>query len=740
MAISFVSNALGGTTTTTSFSITLPTTQAGDILILEFAHRGTGDGTIAGTSVSTGGLTWALKRDQPFNSSTFSGKTYWTRATGDHSGQTVTGASLTNSCAAIVTIYRGAVTSGDPLADATIVGEENASGNETQAEITTTTNGAWVVLVVANSPDVAVASQACTSPGTLAERAERLSTGGTDTSIVHASEEKATAGATGAFTWSQSNGASGSWAYAIKPFVDSPPTVTLNSPADTATVVDTTPTLDFTGTDVDIVSTGVVDSYSESNHSVNQPLAGTSTTIKVGQSFTGDGKVLSSAQFYLAKQSSGAGDVTVSIYAHTGTFGSGGTGTGSALATSDAIDASTFSTTIALISFTFSGANKIRLVNGTKYVVVVEKAAGALNTGVNVGQDDTSPSHAGNFVFFTSSWGAQTTRDTIFYVNGDVMDDIRYNIQIDTVDTFNGQLSTPTVDNTSNAGAGSGDPGAWNHTVTSGNLLIVAIGYHANNLNGVTYNGDAMTKIDDASIVGGGTNFTKLDFYYLINPDAGTNQVSADFNVPTQYVGMGISVIGADTSNPIDFADAKISTHATGDTIDATTSIDDNLLIDFAMVKFGGFRTNGPDPDGSTVIIADQASGGGGTVYGGAGYKVATSSGANTMAQTWTVSFGTPEFAHGVVSINGISEPLLDKVSGTDTGFVNEDNGGDTDPFTSGDLISYTVQAGEELDADTYYWRVRGIDPSGSNTYGAWSSTRSFIIEEEATRRIFLIS
>lgn len=217
MAISFVANALGAANSTTSFSITLPTTAAGDILILEFAHRGIGDGTIGGTSVTSGGLTWTLKHSQLFATSAFSGKTYWTRATGDHAGQTVTGSSLTNSCAAILTQYRGALASGDPLADATIVGEQNASGNETQAQITTATDGAYVVLVVANSPDVAVSTQACTSPGALAARAERLSTGGTDSSIAHASAEKATAGATGAFTWAQTDGAGGSWAYAIQP-------------------------------------------------------------------------------------------------------------------------------------------------------------------------------------------------------------------------------------------------------------------------------------------------------------------------------------------------------------------------------------------------------------------------------------------------------------------------------------------------------------------------------------------
>lgn len=223
MAISFISNALGATTSTTSFSITLPATQANDIIVLEFCHRGTGNGTIGGTY---SGPAFTLKHSQLFASSAFSGKTYYSRATGNHTGQTVTGSGLTNSCAAIVTVYRGCATSGDPLADATVVGEENASANETQAQITTATNAAWVVLVVVNSPDLAVSTQSSTSPGTLTERAERLSTGGTDTSISHASAEKVTAGVTGSLTWAQTDAASGSWAYALKPEVANPVVVT----------------------------------------------------------------------------------------------------------------------------------------------------------------------------------------------------------------------------------------------------------------------------------------------------------------------------------------------------------------------------------------------------------------------------------------------------------------------------------------------------------------------------------
>jgi hypothetical protein len=215
VAIQYLRNALGPTTSTTSVSVTLPATAAGDLLIFEYVHRGTGTGTIGGTSVSTGGLTWNNKHDQLFGASAFSGHTYWTIATGDHSGQTVTASSLTNASAGIVTVYSGADQTA-PLDDATVVGEQNDSGDAGQAAITTATNGAWVVLVVVNSPDLAVSSQAAANL-TLTERAERLSTGGTDASIAHASGVLATAGSSGAFTWAQTNAASGSWAYAIKP-------------------------------------------------------------------------------------------------------------------------------------------------------------------------------------------------------------------------------------------------------------------------------------------------------------------------------------------------------------------------------------------------------------------------------------------------------------------------------------------------------------------------------------------
>jgi hypothetical protein len=190
----------------------MPTTQANDIILLEYTHRTT-------TAVAPGGTysggAFANKHSQLYAGMTFSGHLYWSRATGNHSGETVTASGLTNSCAAIITVYRGCVTSGDPIE--AILGEQNAAANETQAQITTLTDGAWVVLTVATSPDLGITSQTCTSPGALTIRQELLNTAGTDTSICHASAEKATAGATGAFTWAMTDQQNGSWAYALTP-------------------------------------------------------------------------------------------------------------------------------------------------------------------------------------------------------------------------------------------------------------------------------------------------------------------------------------------------------------------------------------------------------------------------------------------------------------------------------------------------------------------------------------------
>lgn len=215
---------------------------------------------------------------------------------------------------------------------------------------------------------------------------------------------------------------------------NTPPTVSLSSPADAGSTSDTTPDLVFTGTDsqsddirynvqVDTVDTFdssiggtpvISDSYVEANQDSTVSVGGGGSRLKVGQSFTGGGNAITSAKFYLSRGTSAVGNINAAIYAHTGTYGTDGTGTGSALATSNNINVATgITTSLTLIEFTFS--TPFTTVNGTHYVVAVEYTDAT--DIVNVGRDVSSATHAGSNQVYTSSWSsAGAGVDTIFYV------------------------------------------------------------------------------------------------------------------------------------------------------------------------------------------------------------------------------------------------------------------------------------------------------------------------------------
>lgn len=78
---------------------------------------------------------------------------------------------------------------------------------------------------------------------------------------------------------------------------------------------------------------------------------------------------------------------------------------------------------------------------------------------------------------------------------------------------------------------------------------------------------------------------------------------------------------------------------------------------------------------------------------------------------------------------------IINAVSGVDSGFSGSPD--NTSPFTSGQQVTYTVQSA--LSDAAYYWRVRARDPSGSNAWGAWSSTRSFTVSTTPTTFIPII-
>jgi len=135
------------------------------------------------------------------------------------------------------------------------------------------------------------------------------------------------------------------------------------------------------------------------------------------QSFTGVAAILDSCKFYLKKTGLPTGNIVSKVYAHTGTYGTSSLLTGAALAVSDNVNVATLSTSVGLITFSFSGANRITLVNGTYYVLTVEYTGGDGTKYVSV--YGLKPGTAtGNSGVYSAGWSAQNW-DCSFYVYKD---------------------------------------------------------------------------------------------------------------------------------------------------------------------------------------------------------------------------------------------------------------------------------------------------------------------------------
>jgi len=438
---------------------------------------------------------------------------------------------------------------------------------------------------------------------------------------------------------------------------------TLSSPADIATGVSTTPELDFSATDpdsdaisyevqVDTVNTfdsqagSTIDSYSETNQSSETASLGTIDTGE-GQSFTGNGSVLGSAKWYLRKTTSATGNAVAKIYAHTGTFGSGGTPTGAALAVSGNFDVSTLTSSLQLITFTFSGANQIVLANGTHYFLTIEY--GGSGFPIIVGKDTTSPTATGNGAFLSGGTWSSATEDNCFYVVG---------------------TSAPLIDKLSASDTGFVDVtnGADTDPFASGDQIQYFTG------------------------VG-------LDTYYF----------NASISGPTDAQGVWTNIANA--------FDGSTSTSATTSTVVSGTS---NYLV--------GTGTTAPTSGGTIIWVRARVFADAGT---GATWSSYTTLFVPTGGWTWSKVNGLTAKIRKNTSVGpstNVGPEIYD--GATLLGIpVNAASGNNTvavyrlevEVASSGGSGSTSLSSGT-----TYYWRVRGKDPSGSNTFGSWSSIKSF--------------
>jgi len=193
-----------------------------------------------------------------------------------------------------------------------------------------------------------------------------------------------------------------------------------------------------------VVGTEVCDSSTQEN---NYYAFTDADNGAVGQTFTGNGEVLNSVKFKLYKTGSPTGNAYVRIYEHTGTFGTGGKPTGSALAESSALDVSTLTTTATETTFTFTGSNKITLVADTHYCVCVEYTNGTLGSDyLKARVQYLDNLHAGNSIKKSSGyWTYDVYGDVYFYVYTDQLASLIIDVLSTEETGFSAGASHPTA-------------------------------------------------------------------------------------------------------------------------------------------------------------------------------------------------------------------------------------------------------------------------------------------------------
>ena len=214
MAVAHVASATfneSGATTTGTITIPASVAAGHDLYVMTMDR---GHTTLTCTDDDTGGNTWLLiGRESTENLNLF-----WKKATSSTASKTVTIAGSTDSITGGLSAFSGGWAAGNPTTN--LVFESNVSGNEIHAGFTPVKAGSMICFGVGHfSVANAVTLMTCTDPGSLEpELWERTSTGGNDTyAIFAAALQSAGPTATGSFTWAQTNAATRSVVFAVRP-------------------------------------------------------------------------------------------------------------------------------------------------------------------------------------------------------------------------------------------------------------------------------------------------------------------------------------------------------------------------------------------------------------------------------------------------------------------------------------------------------------------------------------------
>lgn len=300
-------------------------------------------------------------------------------------------------------------------------------------------------------------------------------------------------------------------------------------------------------------------------------------------------------------------------------------------------------------------------------------------------------------------------------------DSIEYNVQVHTDNTFG--VTVTKTDLTSGSGSSATSFNTASITPSANKLILLSVASRVsgggNNTPSASGNGITWEVVQSVQEAG---SWNRITILRSMGSAPTTGAITISFAGQTQVNAIwSVSEYGNVDTSGSNGAGAIVQ-NATNTGVAATT----------LSVTLGAFA----DTDNATygAIVSEVA----GAINNGTGFTEIHDANTtdNSLETEWRVdndtsvdwSWGSGARVGGIAIEIDAGSPLLNKVSTSDSGFVNPDTGGDTHPFNSGENIQFTVQAGDALSTGTYYWRVKGTDPAGTNTYGSWATTRSFTI------------
>lgn len=244
---------------------------------------------------------------------------------------------------------------------------------------------------------------------------------------------------------------------------------------------------------------------------------------------------------------------------------------------------------------------KLQNVTGTDKAVSDTSLLASLATFLPPGttfinSDDAVPS---GFLACDGSAVSRTAYAALFAVIGTTYGtgdgSTTFNVPFIPRDLQNGTTKRAAFDNYSRSTINTSTTHSVSHVCAGLNrLLVVSVLAAGDGTTGVTYNGVAMTKVDEQLTAGG----SYVSQWYLVAPTIGTNTITATTGTSVAALLHGLSFGNMKQTSPLDVSGKSTAT-GTSFVSSLTTTVDNDLLVTTAYVASNAFI--GPSSPWETI-------------------------------------------------------------------------------------------------------------------------------------------